>query len=166
MFAEYNFRSFNFRLLFYAAALSMIGVVIINSAVGEDKSYVTRQLIGLFGGIMIAVVLSIFNYRFLTRFSVIVYIGCLAILLAVILAGQLGGSGGGSRRWITLPLIGRFQPSEFVKIGLIYFFSWFLQKNQEKIDQPATLLSIAGLAAAPLLLVLKQPDLSTSIVIL
>ena len=84
MFAEYNFRSFNFRLLFYAAALSMIGVVIINSAVGEDKSYVTRQLIGLFGGIMIAVVLSIFNYRFLTRFSVVVYIGCLAILLAVI----------------------------------------------------------------------------------
>ena len=165
MFAEYNFRSFNFRLLFYAAALSMIGVVIINSAVGEDKSYVTRQLIGLFGGIMIAVVLSIFNYRFLTRFSVVVYIGCLAILLAVIIAGQLGGSGGGSRRWITLPLIGRFQPSEFVKIGLIYFFSWFLQKNQEKIDQPATLLSIAGLAAAPLLLVLKQPDLSTSIVI-
>ena len=57
MFAEYHFRSFNFRLLFYAAALSMIGVVIINSAVGEDKSYVTRQLIGLFGGIMIAVVL-------------------------------------------------------------------------------------------------------------
>ena len=58
------------------------------------------------------------------------------ILLAVIVAGQLGGVGSGCRRWIDLPVIGRFQPSEFVKIGLIFFFSWFLQKNQEKINRP------------------------------
>ncbi|MBQ2400732.1 MAG: FtsW/RodA/SpoVE family cell cycle protein, partial [Lachnospiraceae bacterium] len=79
--------------------------------------------------------------------------------------GQLGGQGGGSRRWITLPVIGRFQPSEFVKIGLIVVFSWFLNKSQERIDHPVTLATIALIAAVPLLLILKQPDLSTSIVI-
>ncbi|MEE0220767.1 MAG: FtsW/RodA/SpoVE family cell cycle protein, partial [Lachnospiraceae bacterium] len=76
-----------------------------------------------------------------------------------------GGFGGGSRRWIDLPVIGRFQPSEFVKIGLIFFFSWFLQKNQEKINRPSVLVTAAVLAAVPLALILKQPDLSTSIVI-
>ena len=38
MFSEYNFRAFNFRLLFYAVALSLIGVIVINSAVGEEKN--------------------------------------------------------------------------------------------------------------------------------
>lgn len=146
MFSEYNFRAFNFRLLFYAVALSLIGVIVINSAVGEEKTYVTRQLVGLFGGLLAAAVLSVLNYRYLSRFAVIAYLGCLAILLAVIIAGQLGGAGSGSRRWITLPVLGRFQPSEFAKIGLIFFFSWFLHKNQERINQPVTLLMLAGLA--------------------
>lgn len=166
MFSEYNFRNFNFRLLFCILALNAIGVAVINSAVAGDRSYINRQLIGLFGGLLIAVILSLINYRHLMRFSGVVYIGCIGILLAVILAGQLGGAGAGSRRWIDLPVIGRFQPSEFVKIGLIFFFSWYLEKHQEKINQPYTLVMIALFAAGPILLIMKQPDLSTSIVIM
>lgn len=165
MFSEYNFRNYNFRLLFYVLALNVVGILVINSAVAGDRSYINRQLIGLFGGLFIAIILSLINYRYLMRCSGLVYLACIAILLAVILAGQLGGLGGGSRRWIDLPIIGRFQPSEFVKIGLILFFSWYLEKNQEKIDQPWTLITVALLAAVPLLLIVRQPDLSTSIVI-
>lgn len=165
MFSEYNFRNYNFRLLFYVLALNVVGILVINSAVAGDQTYINRQLIGLFGGLFIAIGLSLVNYRHLMRCSGIVYIACIAILLAVIVAGQLGGAGAGSRRWIDLPVIGRFQPSEFVKIGLILFFSWYLEKNQEKIDQPWTLITVALLAAVPLLLIVRQPDLSTSIVI-
>ena len=165
MLSEYNFKNFNFRLLFYVLALNAIGVLVINSAVNGDRSYMNRQLIGLFGGLIIAVVLSLINYRYLMRCTWIIYVCCIGILLAVIIAGQLGGAGAGSKRWITLPVIGRFQPSEFVKIGLIVFFSWFLHKNQEKIDRPSTLLFLAVLAGIPLLLIMDQPDLSTSIVI-
>lgn len=114
---------------------------------------------------MLAIAISLMDYRKLMKCCGLVYIGCVGILLAVIVAGQLGGFGGGSRRWIDLPVIGRFQPSEFVKIGLIFFFSWFLQKNQEKINRPSVLVTAAVLAAVPLALILKQPDLSTSIVI-
>ena len=160
MFSEYNFRNYNFRLLFYVLALNLVGVVVINSAVGGDRSYVNRQLIGMFGGLMLAIAISLMDYRKLMKCCGLVYIGCVGILLAV-----LGGFGGGSRRWIDLPVIGRFQPSEFVKIGLIFFFSWFLQKNQEKINRPSVLVTAAVLAAVPLALILKQPDLSTSIVI-
>lgn len=165
MFSEYNFRNYNFRLLFYVLALNLVGVVVINSAVGGDRSYVNRQLIGMFGGLMLAIAISLMDYRKLMKCCGLVYAGCVGILLAVIVAGQLGGFGGGSRRWIDLPVIGRFQPSEFVKIGLIFFFSWFLQKNQEKINRPSVLVTAAVLAAVPLALILKQPDLSTSIVI-
>ena len=165
MLSEYNFRNFNFRLLFYVLVLNGIGIAVIASAENGQQSYINRQLIGLFGGLLIAVVLSLLNYRYVLRCSSLIYLGCVVILLAVILAGKLGGAGTGSRRWIDLPVIGRFQPSEFVKIGLIIFFSWFLQKYQEKIDQPSTLLLLAAFAAIPLLLILKQPDLSTSIVI-
>lgn len=165
MFSEYNFRNYNIKLLFSVLALNGVGLLVINSAVAGDQSYINRQLIGLFGGLVIAVALSLIDYRYILKFSLVIYLVCIAILLAVLLAGQLGGQGGGSRRWITLPVIGRFQPSEFVKIGLIVVFSWFLNKNQERIDHPFTLLTVALLAAVPLLLILEQPDLSTSIVI-
>lgn len=164
MFSEYNFRNYNIWLLLPVIALNVIGLMVINSAVGGDRSYINRQLIGLFGGLAIAGILSLISYRHVLKFSIVVYFGCIAILLAVIIAGQLGGLG--SRRWITLPVIGRFQPSEFVKIGLVLFFSWFLQKKQEKINELPTLLLLAALAAVPLLLIMEQPDLSTSIVII
>ena len=166
MLSEYNFRDYNFKLLLSVLALNFVGLAVINSAVGGDRSYINRQLIGLFGGLMIAVVLSLISYRVILQFSMLIYLACVGILAAVILMGQLGGAGAGSQRWIELPVIGRLQPSEFVKIGLILFFSWFLQKNQERIDQPITLVTIAGLAAVPLLLIMEQPDLSTSIVIM
>ena len=135
MLSEYNFRNFNFRLRFYVIVLNGIGIAVIASAENGQQSYINRQLIGLFGGLLIAVVLSLLNYRYVLRCSSLIYLGCVVILLAVILAGKLGGAGTGSRRWIDLPVIGRFQPSEFVKIGLIIFFSWFLQKYQEKIGR-------------------------------
>ncbi|MBQ1241417.1 MAG: rod shape-determining protein RodA [Lachnospiraceae bacterium] len=166
MLSEYNFRDYNFKILLSVLALNGVGLMVINSAVGGDRSYINRQLIGLFGGLMIAIMLSLISYRFILRFSVLIYLACIGILAAVIVMGQLGGSGTGSQRWIELPVLGRLQPSEFVKIGLIAFFSWFLQRNQERIDQPLILILIAGLAAVPLLLIMKQPDLSTSIVIM
>jgi len=165
MISEYNFRNFNFRLLFCVIALNVIGVLVINSAVNGDLNYTRRQLIGLFGGLLMALIFCLINYHYIMKLSWIVYLGCIGILAAVMLTGQLGGTGGGSRRWITLPVLGRLQPSEFVKIGLILFFSWYLQKNQEKINRFSTLVDLALLAAIPLLLIVEQPDLSTSIVI-
>lgn len=166
MLSEYNFRHYNFRLLLSVLALNGIGLMTINSAVAGDRSYINRQLIGLFGGLMVAVILSLLSYRFVMRFTGLIYLGCVGILVAVLVMGRLGGSGTGAQRWIELPVLGRLQPSEFVKIGLIVFFSWFLDKNQEKIDHPFTLVTLALLAAVPLYLIMEQPDLSTSIVIM
>lgn len=163
--SDYHLKNFNFRLAVYVLALNGIGLLVIKSAEAGEGGYMSRQMIGLFGGVIMALILSLINYRLYMRLNGIVYIGCIAILLAVIIAGSLGGFGGGSRRWIVLPVIGRFQPSEFVKIGLILFFSWYLSKYQEKISRLKTLICLAGLASVPMFLILEQPDLSTNIVI-
>ena len=63
MFSEYNFKNFNFRLLFYALALNAIGLLVINSAVNGDRSYINRQLIGLFGGLVIMLFLALTDYH-------------------------------------------------------------------------------------------------------
>ena len=59
----------------------------------------------------------------------------------------------------------QIQPSEFVKIGLIVVFSWFLSRNREKINHPLIIGAAALLAAVPLGMVYMQPNLSTTIVI-
>lgn len=69
MFSEYNFRNFNFRLLICVLFLNCIGILVINSAVAGDKSYINRQLIGLFGGVLMAIILSLINYRFWMKLS-------------------------------------------------------------------------------------------------
>ena len=91
MFSEYNFRNLNFRLLFYALALNAIGLLVINSAVNGDRSYINRQLIGLFGGLVIMTFLALMDYHKLMRCTGVIYLGCVAILLAIIVAGQFGG---------------------------------------------------------------------------
>ena len=53
MFSEYNFRSFNIRILLYVMALTAVGIVVINSAVAGDTSYTEKQLIGFAGGLCI-----------------------------------------------------------------------------------------------------------------
>ena len=58
----------------------------------------------------------------------------------------------------------RFQPSELAKILIILFFAYFFMKHEEKINTPKVLILSFVLAGIPLALILKQPDLSTTIV--
>ncbi len=81
--------------------------------------------------------LALMDYHKLMRCTGVIYLACVAILLAIIVAGQFGGAGTGARRWITLPVIGRFQPSEFVKIGLIISSPGFCSEIRRRSTIPA-----------------------------
>ena len=83
MLSEYNFRDYNFKILLSVLALNGVGLMVINSAVGGDRSYINRQLIGLFGGLMVALILSVISYRYLLHFTGLIYLACVGILLAV-----------------------------------------------------------------------------------
>lgn len=161
MFFTYKLRNFNIRLLCYVVVLNIIGILVIGSASNGDPAYMRKQILGAILGVFVAVVLGFMDYHQLLKTYGLVYIGSVVLLTAVLLVGD---SGGGARRWVELPMIGRFQPSEFAKIGMVLFFAWFFDKNQEKINRPAVVAMAVALFATLLVLILAEPDLSTSVI--
>lgn len=161
MLFDYNFRRYNFRILLYMLALSGIGVVAIWSATNQDRDMVGKQIFGIALGLLFALVLSLINYNRLLSLSALIYIACIGMLAAVLL---FGAKRGGATRWLVLPVIGQIQPAEFVKIGLILFFSWYFERYQERINRFLTLAIAACLFAVPAAMILKQPNLSTTLV--
>ncbi len=162
MFSDYNFRYYNYRLVLYMLSLSIIGILVVASASNQDSSTVTKQITGVIVGFALAIGLSIIDYRKIIRLYALDYGSCILLLGAVLVVGHTAG---GATRWINIPGIGRIQPSEFVKIGLIVFFSWFWNKYEEKIDTPVMVGLAAILAAVPIGLILAEPNLSTSLVV-
>ena len=161
MLFEYNFRRYNFRIILYMLALSGLGVLAIWSATNQDVSKVSKQIMGIGVGLALAVGLSLIDYSRLLSTSIVIYIGCLVMLAAVLVMGIQRNN---ATRWLVLPVIGQIQPAEFVKIGLILFFSWYFQKYQGKINQVSVLGPALILFAVPAVMILEQPNLSTTLV--
>lgn len=161
MFLDYNFRRYNFRILLYMLALSGIGLLAIGSATNQDSSMINKQIMGIGIGLALAVGLSLIDYSRLLSMSFVIYGGCLGLLAAVLLMGIRRNN---ATRWLVLPVIGQIQPAEFVKIGLILFFSWYFNKYQEKLNKVSVLGIAAILFAVPAFMILEQPNLSTTLV--
>ena len=159
MLKRYSIRNYNFRLVIYLVALTILGILVIGSA--KEGNNQTRQIMGLLLGLGAMIVVSLIDYSFVLRFVWILY-GLDLVLLAAVIFG-FGENHKGATRWIEIAGI-QFQPSELSKIILILFFATFLQKHREKINSLKMLVFYAVCAAVPLFLVLKEPDLSTTIV--
>ncbi len=159
MLKRYSIRNYNFRLVIYLVALTVLGILVIGSA--KEGNNQSRQIMGLVLGLAAMVFISLLDYSFILRFSWIWY-GLNLVILAAVIAG-FGANHKGATRWIEIAGI-QFQPSELSKIVLILFFAAFLQKYREKVNSIKILFIYALLSAAPLFLVLKEPDLSTTIV--
>ncbi|MDF2887239.1 MAG: cell cycle protein [Lacrimispora sp.] len=162
MFSDYKFKYYNYRLVLYMLSLAVIGILVVASASNQDSGTVTKQIIGVMVGFALAIGLSIIDYRKIVKLYVLVYGLCILLLGAVLVMGHTAG---GATRWINIPGIGRIQPSEFVKIGLIVFFSWYWNKYQEKMNTPVMVGLAALLAAFPIGLIFAEPNLSTSLVV-
>ena len=165
MFVDYKLRDFRCGLVICTLALSVIGVLVIRSASAGsmDDTRVTRQIIGIGAGLTIALILSLIDYHRILNICVIIYLVCLGLLVWVLINGVMRG---GATRWVVLPVLGQLQPSEFTKIGLIIFFSWYFGRYQEKINQVSVLMATAVLFGLPVLLILAEPNLSTSLIMI
>ncbi|MBP3926784.1 MAG: rod shape-determining protein RodA [Clostridium sp.] len=161
MLFDYHFRNYNFRLLFYVLCLTVVGILAVGSASGQASSAVTKQIAGVVVSLLVCLGLSLIDYHQYFRFTTIIYVGCIGLLAAVLLMGK---STKGATRWLKLGPV-QIQPSEFVKIGLILVLSWFLARNQERMNKPSVVASAAGICLLPLAMVYLQPNLSTTIVI-
>ena len=88
MIFNYNFKNYNFRLLLYVLALNVIGILVINSASGQDEGMVIKQMMGIALGLAMALVISLIPYQKLFAYSWGIYGGCTALLLAGLVSGR------------------------------------------------------------------------------
>lgn len=159
MFKQYKIKDYRFRLVAYVVILCIIGILVIGSA---KESVQDKQIVGLIGGLIVMVVVSLIDYSHILKFRRPIYL-LIVVLLGMIFIPGVGDSSGGATRWIELPGL-RFQPSELCKILLIIYFAAFFMKYKEQLNTWKILVLTVILMGIPLLLIVKEPDLSTTIV--
>jgi len=156
MFHNYRFKNLDVKLIIAVIALTIIGIFVIGSA---NEANQQKQILGMILGIFVMTGMALLDYDFLLHFHWVYYFLVLGLLASVLLFGEKSG---GATRWIDVGI--RFQPSELAKILLILFFSWFFMMHEEDINKPKTLAITIVLSMFPLILIEKEPDLSTTIV--
>lgn len=159
MIKQYKLRFYNFRLVLFLVAISAIGIILVGSARDDLRS---KQLIGVIMGLLIMTALSLLDYSWISNFQWILYGVNIVLLLIVRLFGD---SANGAARWIDFGFI-RFQPTELSKIIIILFFARFFMDHEEDLNTPKTLAKSVLLLAVPLFLILEQPDLKNTLMML
>lgn len=159
MIKQYKLRFYNFRLVLFLVAISAIGIILVGSARDDLRS---KQLIGVIMGLLIMTALSLLDYSWISNFQWILYGVNIVLLLVVRLFGD---SANGAARWIDFGFI-RFQPTELSKIIIILFFARFFMDHEEDLNTPKTLAKSVLLLAVPLFLILEQPDLKNTLMML
>ncbi|MBQ9590433.1 MAG: FtsW/RodA/SpoVE family cell cycle protein [Butyrivibrio sp.] len=160
MIKKYKIIDYDFILVFMVIALSIVGIMAINSA---DPSSSNKQIAGLIFGVVMMVFISLLDYVYIIKLYILFYI-LNAVLLALVLS-PLGSSTNGAQRWVSLFGI-TFQPSESAKILLILFYAQFIMKYKDRIKSFGFILICLALLALPLGLIAGQPDLSTCIMLM
>ncbi len=146
--------------LFVALILvAAFGLVVLYSAVGENMRLWTNQLVRLLVAVVAMLVMAQFSPDFLRRWTPWGYAAGVVLLVLVLITGDVGQ---GARRWLDLGV--RFQPSEVMKLAVPMLAAWYLHDR----EIPPSLKSLAVLAViivVPTVLIARQPDLGTSLLI-
>lgn len=158
--------NFDWPLFLTASALAVIGVINLYSATSVSRAaladiYIQQFYWLVLGGILGAVV-AVIDYRHYERLGYVLYgVGIILLILVFILGKDIRGSS----RWISIGSFG-FQPSEFMKLFMIIALAKYLHDDPRTDERSLKDLVVpAGLAAVPTLLILKQPDLGTSLIL-
>ncbi len=150
----------NWGLVILVSAIAGVGVGMLYSAAnGSFSPWASRQAIRFGIGLVVMLVLALIDIRIWFRFSYVIYLGALSLLVLVEVMGSVGM---GAQRWIDLRVI-QLQPSEVMKVSLVMALArYFHGIAPEDIGRPFVLVPPIFVALAPAALVLKQPDLGTT----
>ena len=154
------FRGFDLPLLFVVLLLAGAGLVAMYSA-GYDHGtrFVDHGRNMLIAGTILFVVAQVPPQRIMA-FAVPLYAAGVALLLAVALFGITKK---GAQRWVNLGIV--IQPSEILKIAMPLMLAWWFQKREGQL-RPLDFVAAGALLAVPVGLIMKQPDLGTSLLVL
>lgn len=155
-----NFRDFDWQTALLAVMIAAFGVWQIHNAL-PTESYWSKQIIGLVIALVAFAVIAFSDYRRIIDSAPVFYVIGLVMLLLVLT--PLGVQVNGQKAWLKLPLVGQFQPSEFVKIPTVLMLAKYF--GSRKAHQLSLKEMIIGTAIflGPVGLILLEPDAGQSI---
>lgn len=155
-----NFRDFDFLVAILAVAIVCFGVWQIYNA-QPTESYWTKQIVGLCIALVAMLVVAFTDYRRIVDAAPVFYgVGLLMLFLVLT---PLGVKVNGQTAWLKLPLIGQFQPSEFVKIPTVLMLAKYFGARKAGTLRLKEILIGFAILAAPVGLILLEPDAGQAI---
>jgi rod shape determining protein RodA len=148
-------------LLLTLLVVIAFGLVVLYSALGKDLAILDGQIIRMVFAIVIMVVAAQFEPGVYLRWTPVLYAVGLVLLVAVLFVGVVVK---GSQRWLEVPGLPRFQPSEIMRIAVPLMVAWYLNDR----PLPPSLFNLAVsllIIVVPAALIAKQPDLGTGILV-
>ena len=160
-----SYLTFDFIIILAVLCLCVISVCFVYSSGFNSEGVNTstefiKQIIWAVTGLGLMALVVYFDYKYLYDFAYYIYGICILMLIITLL---LGNKVNGARSWLGFGGFG-IQPSEFTKLGTIIALSAFCAKNRENMRSLLVFLRAALIPVLPMLLILAQPDLGTSLV--
>ena len=154
----------NWPIILLLCAAGAIGIIMLTSIAGNNwHPWASAQLKRFFVGLALMISIAMTPIWFWKSMSVLSYIASLGLLVLVEFFGSMGM---GAQRWLDLGFI-TLQPSEMAKITLImvlaFYYDWL---PEERVSKPQWIIAPLALIFLPFFLVLQQPDLGTSLLII
>ena len=171
---EHYYYQFDYMLLFMTVAIALFGILMIYSAssytastsrFGNTYRFVSRQSVGMAGGVVCMLLMARIDYRelYLKKINLVyVFYAVCLILQTIVLIPGIGIEHNGARRWLKIGM--EFQPSEFTKIGVIMFVAYAVYLSRKRLDTFKGFLKVMMYIAPAILLIAKE-NLSTAIIV-
>jgi len=150
----------DFPLLIGILSLMILGLFIVYSAGGQSMDIVYRQAIRLGVALVVMLIIAQIPPRTYKKWAVPFFVIGVLMLVAVLLVGHVGK---GAQRWLDLGFM-KFQPSEVMKLIVPIMIAWFISQDSLPV-KISTIIVAFILVLIPTLLIAKQPDLGTSLLI-
>ena len=162
-----HFLHFDWITFLLAATLSSIGLMFVYSATYSPEIpysvFFKKQAFGIATGLIIYLICCFIDYRSLLRLGYLGYFGVVILLIYTILKGHIGM---GAQRWIDLVFF-KLQPSELAKLLFPAFIMYYLYAKKEELSFSfKEFIPILLVLGASVLLIIKQPDLGTALILL
>lgn len=154
----------NWLMVLLIVAIASVGFAMLYSAAnGSFSPWAYRQAIRFGFGLVVMLTIAMVDVRFWMRSAYLLYAGVLVLLLGVEIMGEIGM---GAQRWIDLGVF-QLQPSELMKITLVLALArYFHGLTWDEVGNPLNLIPPLLMIAMPVVLVLRQPDLGTALMII
>lgn len=160
----------DFKTIPIIASLMMISLLVIyaTTCISPGGDHITlspffkNQIRAFALGILVYLFLICFDYRKLRQWTWLFYLGILILLVGLYFTTPIHNV----RRWFRFPFIPfDIQPSEYAKLVVVITLSWFLEKKYQEAEHWKTFLQASFIVLLPFVLILKQPDLGTALIL-